>query len=357
LRIKSYFEDLLYGRKRSLLIGAVLSVLSLLYRSIIRLRQTLYQYGLLRSEKPACKVISVGNITLGGTGKTPMVIALAGLLSQKQKRPAVISRGYGRKDDSAVLIVSDGSSVLVDTLTGGDEPVLIGSKLSGVPVVVGKNRREASQFAVQRFGADLVILDDGFQHLKLKRDVDIVLIDAADPFGNGKLFPSGILREPVVSLRRAHAVVLTRADAADAVESLRERIRQVTAAPVFTSHERAADLIDTSTRDVKPLSVLRGTRMLAFSGIARPLSFAALLRSLGGVIAAECVYPDHHEYSKTDLAAIFQKAADERVSLIVTTEKDAVRLKGFNAGGIWALRIELSIVERQEWEAFLLNNV
>ncbi len=357
MRIKSYFEDLLYGRKHSLLLGAVLSALSLLYRSTISLRHALYKYGLLRSNKAACRVISVGNITLGGTGKTPMVISLAGLLSEKQKRPVVISRGYGRKDDSAVLVVSDGNSVLVDTLTGGDEPVLIGSKLSGVPVVVGKNRCEASQFAVQRFGADLVILDDGFQHLKLKRDIDIVLVDAADPFGNGKLFPSGILREPVASLRRAHAVVLTRVDASDAVEALSERIRRVTAAQIFTSHQRATDLIETSTHDVKPLAALRGTRILAFSGIARPLSFTGLLKTLGGVIAAECIYPDHHEYSKTDLATIFQKAADERVSLIVTTEKDAVRLKGFNTGGVWALRIELSIVERQEWEAFFLNNV
>jgi tetraacyldisaccharide 4'-kinase len=286
-----------------------------------------------------------------------MVIAMAGLLSRKQKKPAVISRGYGRTDDSLTLVVSDGKSVLADAETGGDEPVLIGSKLQGVPVVVGKKRYVASCYALQRFAVDLIILDDGFQHLKLKRDLDIVLIDAADPFGNGKLFPAGILREPVSSLRRAQAVILTRADAPVHVEALKENIRRVTAARIFTSRQQALDLIENRTGGIKPLSALRGTRVLAFSGIARPQSFIALLKSLGAIIAAECSYPDHHQYSKTDLATVFQKAADEQVGMIVTTEKDAVRLTGFNTGGIWALRIELCIFEQQEWETFLLNSL
>ncbi len=347
----------MYGRKQSRVLGALLSVLSMVYRFIIGLRQVLYRCGLLKSRKLDCTVVSVGNITLGGTGKTPMVIALASLLAQKQKKPAVISRGYGRKDDSVTLVVSDGRSVLTDAQTGGDEPVLIGSKLNGVPVIVGKRRYESSRYALQHFAVDLVILDDGFQHLKLKRDLDIVLVDAADPFGNGKLFPAGILREPAASLRRAHAVILTRAESSDDVDTLKDDIRRVTLAPIFTSRQQASDLIDKHSGDVKPLSALRGTRVLAFSGIARPQSFISLLKSLGATVAEECAYPDHHHYSKTDLAAIFQKAADRRVGMIVTTEKDAVRLMGFNTAGIWALRIELSIIEQQEWETFLLNSI
>ncbi len=357
MHIRTYFEDLVYGRRQSPLLGGVLSVLSLMYRSIIGLRQALYRYGLLRSKKLDCTVISVGNITLGGTGKTPMVVAMAGLLSRKQRKPAVISRGYGRTDDSLTIVVSDGKSVLADAQTGGDEPVLIGSKLQGVPVVVGKRRYEASCYALQRFAVDLIILDDGFQHLKLKRNLDIVLVDAADPFGNEKLFPAGILREPVASLRRAQAVILTRADAPVMLETLKESIRRATAARIFTSRQKASDLIDIHTGSVKLLSALRGSRVLAFSGIARPQSFITLLKSLGAIVIAECSYPDHHQYSKTDLAAIFQKAADERVSMIVTTEKDGVRLAGFNTGGIWALRIEFCIIEQEEWETFLLNRL
>ncbi len=347
----------MYGRRQSPLFGAILSVLSLAYRLIIGLRKSLYRLGLLRSKKLDCTVISVGNITLGGTGKTPMVVAISSFLSKKQKKPAVISRGYGRTDDSLTLVVSDGKSILADAETGGDEPVLMGSKLQGVPIVVGKKRYETSCYALQHFAVDLIILDDGFQHLKLKRDFDIVLVDAADPFGNGKLFPAGILREPVASLRRAQAVILTRADAPVMVEALKESIRRITTARIFTSRQQASDLIDAQSGDVKPLTALRGTRVLAFSGIARPQSFITLLKSLGAIIAVECSYPDHHQYSKTDLATVFQKAADEQVGMIVTTEKDAVRLTGFNAAGIWALRIELCIIEQQEWETFFLNSI
>ncbi len=357
MQIKCYLEDLVYGRRQSKLLGPVLSVLSLVYRVIIGLREVLYRCGLLKSRKLDCPVISVGNITLGGTGKTPMVVAVATLLAQSQKKPAVVSRGYGRADDSAIRIVSDGTSVLTDAQTGGDEPVLIGSKLQGVPVVVGKRRYEASYYALQRFAVDLIILDDGFQHLKLKRNLDIVLVDAANPFGNGRLFPAGILRDPVSSLRRAQAVVLTRTESPAAAETLSNEIRRVTAARIFTSRQRATDLIDAQSGDIKPLTALRGTRVLAFSGIARPQSFIASLKSLGAIVAAECAYPDHHQYSKTELATLFQKAADERVSMIVTTEKDAVRLARFNTGGIWALRIEFTVIEQQEWQTFLLNSL
>lgn len=347
----------MYGRRRSLLSGGALSILSLLYRAIIGMRQTLYRHGILKSTSLPCKVISVGNITLGGTGKTPMVVSIAGLFAQKQKRPVVVSRGYGRKDEAETLVVSDGKTVLMDARTGGDEPVLIGSRLPGIPVVVGSKRYLAAQYSVDRFNPDTVILDDGFQHLGLRRDLDIVLVDATDPFGNGKLFPAGILREPLTALRRAQAVIITRVDASAALEALKKRIQSITVARIFTSSQQPLDLIDNHTGDVKPLSVLRGTKVLAFSGIARPASFSSLLGSLGAVLAGECIYPDHHEYTRADLAALYKKAADDRVGMIVTTEKDAVRLRTLKPEGIWALRIELAIAEREEWETFLLNSL
>jgi tetraacyldisaccharide 4'-kinase len=354
---KKDIEDIMYGRKRSFLIEAMLFGLSLLYRAIIRMRRALYRCRMLKSHELPCTVISVGNITLGGTGKTPMVIAIAGLLAEKQRRPAVVSRGYGRKDEKSTVIVSDGKSVLADTRAGGDEPVLIGSRLSGVPVVAASRRYRAARYALEHFDAKTVILDDGFQHLGLRRNLDIVLVDAADPFGNGRLFPAGILREPASALHRAHAVVITRADASQEVDALKQRIGRITAARIFTSVQRPVDLVEIRSGEARALSVLSGARVFAFSGIARPASFLATLRALGVVIAAERAYPDHQVYDKSDLADVFQKAADHGADMIVTTEKDAVRLRELRPEGIWALRIEQEVLERREWQRFLLDGI
>lgn len=347
----------MYGRKQSPFWGALLLLISALYGAALYLRRVFFGLHIFKRKRVSCSVISVGNITLGGTGKTPTVIQIAGLLARKRMRPAVVSRGYGRKDEAELIIVSDGRSVLVDSRIGGDEPVLIASKLPGVPVVAGRKRYQAALEALRRFNPDIVILDDGFQHIQLERTLDIVLVDSRDPFGNGKLFPAGILREPIAALDRAHAVLITNADRAEDTELLKETIRQNTRARIFTSCQTPIELVGCRSGDIKPLSSLRGSKVLALSGIARPESFTSLLRSLGADIVAECAYPDHFNYQKSDLAAVFQKAADAKIGMIVTTEKDAVRLKNINADGIWALRIELTVGERDEWELFLLEGL
>jgi tetraacyldisaccharide 4'-kinase len=357
LRAESYVEDVLYGRRKALLLGPVLFFLSLVYRVALCARRALYGLHVLERKKMACPVVSVGNITLGGTGKTPVVMLIAGLLLGKQRRPAVVSRGYGRKNEGDILVVSDGQGVLQDARTGGDEPVLIGSKIPGAPVVVGRDRYRAALAAVRRFGADVVILDDGFQRVQLRRTVDIVLVDALNPFGNGRLFPAGILREPPGSLKRAHAVLITRAESADELAPLQEIIRKHTRARIFVSRQVPVDLVDCVTGEIKPLAALRGSRVLALSGIAQPVSFLSLLRSLDAVVAGECRYPDHFPYAKSDLAQVFKKAADEKISMIVTTEKDAVRLKDLKPDGIWALRIETRVDDRVAWEEFLFHNL
>jgi len=357
LPVKSFFEDLMYGRQRSLFWEGVLSVLSCLYGAAIRVRKWGYTIHILQRRGLACTVISVGNVTLGGTGKTPAVIHLAALLLKMQRRPVVVSRGYGRTNEAERVIVSDGNSILVDTKTGGDEPVLIASKLPGVPVIVGQNRYQAAQDALHRFKTDAVILDDGFQHIQLKRTLDIVLVDARDPFGNGKLFPAGILREPIASLERADAVLITNTDRVVDAALLKESIMQCTRAPIFTSHQVPIDLIDYCSGETKPLSALHGTRVFAFSGIARPASFTSMLRSLGADIVGEASFPDHYDFKKSDLAGVFQKAADDKVSMIVTTEKDAVRLQTVKHEGVWALRIELMVTEREAWENLILKGL
>jgi tetraacyldisaccharide 4'-kinase len=354
---KHYIEDVIYGRKNPLFIGALLRVLSIFYGLIIRLRNALYVHSVFKRKRLAQRVISVGNITLGGTGKTPTVMHIAEVLLKHQKHPAVISRGYGRNNESALVVVSDGDKVLVGAETGGDEPVLIGSKLAYVPVVADSNRYRAALFANQKFRNDAFILDDGFQHLSVQRDLDIVLIDASDPFGNGRLFPAGILREPLSALQRAHVVLITGADRVDDLAPLKRVIRRNTPARIFTSRQVAADLLDAVTGETKPLSSLRSTAVLAFSGIARPASFMSLLLSLGAEVKAEFSYPDHYVYKSSDLVAIRERAAKERLDMIITTEKDVVRLKGLKPDGIWALRIELKIVENEEWEAVLLHKL
>jgi tetraacyldisaccharide 4'-kinase len=355
---KSYIKDLMYGRRNSLCMGSILRILSVLYGLAVRLRCTFYVHAFFKQKKLPQRVISVGNITLGGTGKTPTVMQIAGVLCRNRKHPVVISRGYGRSDESTLVVVSDGKQVLVDAKTGGDEPVLIGSKLVDVPVVADSNRSRAALFALQKFGNDTVILDDGFQQLQVQRDLDIVLLDAVDPFGSGKLFPAGILREPLSALQRAHAVLITGAERVEDLGPLKSVIRQQnTQARIFTSCQVPSDLVDVMTGETKPLSALRGAAVLAFSGIARPASFVSLLRSLGAEVKAEFAYPDHYDYKSSDLAAIVQRAADERISMTVTTEKDAVRLRKLAPDGIMALRIELKVVENEEWEAVLLNTI
>lgn len=344
----------MYGRRRSPLLEPVLGAASVFYGLLVRLRLGLYRIGILKRKRSAQRVISIGNLTLGGTGKTPAVIQVADVLLKHGKRPAVISRGYGRKDESEIIAVSDGKNVLVDTRTGGDEPVLIASKLAGIPVVAGSNRFRAALFAHRQFATDIVILDDGFQHLRLHRNLDIVLIDAADPFGNGNLFPSGILRERPDALRRAHAVLISGTDRAD-VEAIKRTIRRHTGARIFTSCHVPTDLVDVMTGRAEPFTVLRGISIIAVAGIARPSSFLSLLRSGGADIKAFFTYPDHYDYTKSDLARFYQKAADENVKMIVTTEKDAVRLNNLKPEAIWALRIELKVIENKEWETLLLT--
>ncbi len=358
VKIKTgYIEDLMYGRKRSFFIGAILRVLSILYGIVVRVRNTLYSVSLFRQKRMQQRVLSVGNITLGGTGKTPAVMKIAETLRRHHHKPAVVTRGYGRHDESKLIVVSDGKEVQVDAEAGGDEPVLIASKLEGVPVIADRDRRRAARYASSVFGTDTVILDDGFQHRRLQRDIDIVLIDAADPFGNGKLFPAGILREPLSALRRAQVVLITGIDRSGDPEILKRTIRRFTGARIFTSHPVPVDLIDVMTGKPEPLETLRDVAVVAFSGIARPSAFASMLESLGARVQAALVFPDHYAYDKRDLDAIRLRAADEKVDRIITTEKDAVRLKTLYPNNIQALRIDLKIVENDDWEAVLLHNV
>jgi tetraacyldisaccharide 4'-kinase len=355
LSAKQYIEDLMYGRRKSFWLGPLLLLISALYGLAVTLRHGLYRLGVFKKRALPCRVISVGNITLGGTGKTPAVIAIARLLLKQGQHPAVLSRGYGRERESDLLVVSDGSMSAVDAARGGDEPLLIASKAPGVPVVVGADRYQAGRLALERFRPDVLVLDDGFQHIRLARDLNIALLDASDPVGSGRLFPAGILREPLSALKRADVVLITRADRAKDAEKLKEVIGRHTAARIFASRQSPVDLVDDMTGITRPLSSLRGEPVLAFSGIARPASFFSLLRQLGAVVRTELAYPDHYQYKNSDMDVIIRKAADEAAGLIITTEKDAMRIRALRPRGIWSLRIEQQVLEAKAWERMILQ--
>jgi tetraacyldisaccharide 4'-kinase len=356
LASRDYIEDIMYGRRSSLVMGAFLFLLSLLYGTVVRFRVLAYACGLLRSKKLPLQVVSVGNLTVGGTGKTPVVIQIAGLLQMHGRKPLVLSRGYGRADASRAVIVSDGASSIMDARSGGDEPALIALRLPGVPVVAGSDRYQAGMFAIERLRPDVIVLDDGFQHLRLSRDRNILLIDASDPFGNRKLFPAGILREPLEAMQRADIVILTRADSAGDLEALKRTIIAHTPARIFTARHAPRSLVNVASGEERPLASLRGMPVLAFAGIARPDSFASLLKDLGAEVRAVVGYPDHYQYTPADLTGLVQRAK-EQGAMLVTTEKDGVRFKDMASEGIWTLRIDLEVLEKQEWEKVLLQGL
>lgn len=318
------------------------------YALATRLRNAAFDRGLARIQRLPCRVICVGNLTLGGTGKTPTVLWLAELLLAAGRRVAVISRGYGGA--GGVRVVSDGRSLLAGWQAAGDEPVLLASRLAGVPVVVGADRVAAGRLALEEFGSELLLLDDGFQHRRLHRDGDLVLLDAADPFGGGRLFPRGRLREDPRALRRAHAVLVTRAESGPA-EPIRERLRRIAPAlPVAWGVHRPAGLVDCRSGELSEAGRLRGLRLVALAGIARPESFRQSLERAGLPPAGFLAYPDHHPYGPADLAEVARMARGCRAEGLVTTEKDAVRLAGRIPEGLpaYALRIRLEIREGLE---------
>jgi len=319
---------------------------SFFYEGAVRLRNSGYDRGISKIERLSCPVISVGNITAGGTGKTPMVITLAKGLSEKGYRPAVLSRGYGGRNSKGTTVVSDGDRIFAGPEEAGDEPVLIAESLEGVPVITGKSRFRAGRLAIGRFGADLLILDDAFQHRSLHRDVDIVLVNETAPFGNGLMLPRGELREPLRALTRADIIVMTDAGEADGSQRTEAKIeKKCPAVPLFRGNRRPLNVIDGGKGKVHSLSFLQGKRILAFAGIACPKQFRSTVEIICGSSVHFLSFPDHYRYGEDDVKKILEAAAAASVELIVTTEKDGVRLKRFPRfyAQICLLRIEMDM--------------
>jgi tetraacyldisaccharide 4'-kinase len=325
-----------------------LHLLSLPYGAAVWAKALFYSISLWNPKRLPCPVICVGNITVGGTGKTPLVMALAKGLMERGIPVAILSRGYKGNEPSGPL-VSDGQTVLLSPEESGDEPYLMAQALKGLPIFIGKDRFVNGQMALQRFGVRGLLLDDGYQHLQLHRDLNILLIDSRIGFGDHHLLPRGILREPLAHLRRAHLFVLTKVENIETCKPLENELHQFhPSLPVFHSHYEPRGLVG-PRGEWEELHSLKGKKALALSGIANPEYFSLLLRKCGMEIVSEAIFPDHHRFTNKDLASIEERR--KRVDWIVTTEKDMVKLMKLNIDSlpIRALRIEMKIWEEKEF--------
>jgi tetraacyldisaccharide 4'-kinase len=342
-------DRFLYRKEKTLgerIVLFPLYLLSLPYGWAVRLRSLFYSLKLLRTKTLPCPVISVGNITVGGTGKTPLVMTLAKGLRDRGIFVAILSRGYKRTKTSEP-VVSDGKNLFLSAEESGDEPFLMAQVCKGIPVLVGKDRFENGRVALQQFGMRGLLLDDGYQYLPLYRVLDILLIDSTFGFGDYHLLPRGILREPLSHLRRAHLFLLTKVEDPETCRSLERKIHELhPRAQVFLSHYQPMSLVN-AKGEQEELDSLKGKKILALSGIANPTYFASLLRKCGTEIVNEAIFPDHHFYTAKDLSSIKERSTG--VDFIVTTEKDMLKLRklGIDHLPIRALRVEMKIWEEE----------
>lgn len=363
-----FTADVIYDRKHGRaaeIFGSFLHALSFLFSGIVQLRWYLYEHRILRNKPLGCLVVIVGNLTVGGTGKTPIVEKFARTLHERGRKVAILSRGYKSKkepllkswwrklthgEEAPPRIVSDGKNVLLDSEVAGDEPYMLARNLPGVVVLCDKNRVKAGSYAIRRFGCDTLILDDGFQYLPLKGRLNLLLVDKTNPFGNQHLLPRGILREPIKHLSRASYIFLTKSDG-QKDEALLELIRENNPkAEIIECAHKPQYLQSFPGSDKKPLDTLKGAKIAAFSGIASPESFENMLRDFGAEIRYNRRFLDHHRFSRSEIEHVYEQAEAAEVEMIVTTEKDAVRLFEDIQPSIpvYFLRLEIDILSGEE---------
>jgi tetraacyldisaccharide 4'-kinase len=325
-------------------------ILSVFYGLGYHFKVFLYQSGMVKPKKLDTKVISIGNITLGGTGKTPLVIYLSQKLKERKLKVAILTRGYRRTKRGLTELVEENKNKIPWTEVG-DEPYLLASRLHDVPVVVSKERSTSGVCAEKKYQAEVLVLDDGFQHWKLSRDLDIVVIDATNPFGNSKLFPAGILREPLSSLRRADIFVLNKADQIVYNENLIQILRAYNQdAPIIESVYEINSIERLLDHSVIEEKNLEGKKCLAFSGIGNPVSFEKTLKRLKVEVLKHHRFPDHFFYQKKDILSLEKEAQELGVDFMITTEKDSVRILMMNEVKIpiYVFKIDLVITKGEE---------
>ena len=348
--------------KRAALLRSLLHALSQVFLVIVKLRRFLYDMRILRDSTLGVQVIAVGNLTVGGTGKTPVVEKFARELQDQGRKVAILSRGYRSKppplsqrllnkillrdDVTPPRIVSDGKSLLLDSETAGDEPYMLASNLKDVVVLVDKDRVKSGRYAIEKFGCDTLLLDDGFQYWKLRgRRRDIVLIDRQQPFGNEYLLPRGTLREPPSHVARANTIFITKSDGDTAALRARIAKHNPTAGIIeCVHHPLYFEDVFTGTRH--GLDFLRGKKIASLSGIAQPESFEQSLVKQGGELVYSKRFADHHRFSQQEILNVINRSKKRQAELIITTQKDAVRFPKIDRRDlpILFMRVEIKIL-------------
>jgi tetraacyldisaccharide 4'-kinase len=336
--MKDFLYSIVTGERRDWiahLARVPLFLLSLVYGAGVRFMLAGHASGILRRKHLSVPVISVGNLTLGGVGKTPMVIFIARMLKAKGLRPVILTRGYMPSDNHGYV---------------SDEAQVLQQVLDGITIIINPDRYKGGLEAVARHKPDVIILDDGFQHWRLFRNLDIVLVDAVNPFGNKRLLPAGILREPVSSLRRADVLVLTKTDQGEA-EQLKEQLKVLNPhAPVIETTHRPTALVNIFTGHLVQLVKL-GQPLIAFCGIGQPASFETTLKSLNADCKKFIAFADHHPYELSDMQRLKEMCQAHQTTVLVTTQKDAVKLAAFKdfwqGYDIFSLNIDLEITQGQ----------
>jgi tetraacyldisaccharide 4'-kinase len=362
---ETFFLEVIFEQrpgKRATLLRGILFGLSKVFELIVKLRRFLYNVRIFRDSTLGIQVIAVGNLTVGGTGKTPVVEKFATALRDQGRTVAILSRGYRSKppplskrlidkllfrdDRTPPRVVSDGKSLLLDSETAGDEPYMLASNLKDVVVLVDKDRVKSGRYAIEKFGCDTLLLDDGFQYWKLRgRRRDIVLIDCQQPFGNEYLLPRGTLREPPSHLARANTIFITKSDGDTA--RLRARIaRHNPTAGIIECIHHPLYFEDVFTGEQHGLDLLRGKRVASFSGIAQPESFEQSLVKLGGELVYAKRFADHHRFTQQEILNAINRGKKRQAEVIITTQKDAVRFPKIDRRDlpIYFMRVEIKIL-------------
>lgn len=366
--------DVVFGRVRGFrawTMRCLLRVLSLFFWMLVKMRIFLYRRRLKTVHYLGTLVVSVGNITTGGTGKTPVVELLSRTLAEKGRKVSILTRGYKSADLEEVQhwtdamgnpvnnlpkIASDGTVRYLGPLYAGDEPYMLARNLDGVAVLVDKDRVKSGIFAIEQLGSDTLVLDDGLQYMKLKHEIDIVLVDCGSPFGTGALLPRGTLREPRSSLKRASYIILTKSGGKPQDALIQEIRKYNSVADIIVTDHGAKYLENIFTKERKPLSFLKDKWVACLSGIARPESFEKIVEDLEAHVEIRRRYPDHYWFDQADLESFVQRCADRAMDMIVTTEKDAVRfLKPDEMDvPIYFLRVEIEILQgREHWDRMI----
>jgi tetraacyldisaccharide 4'-kinase len=334
---------------------------SSLYSCLMANRSNLYGNGFIKQHNLDVPVISVGNLVLGGTGKTPLVLYIAGFLSRHGTKPAILSRGYKGKAKAKINVVSDTTDILLDAVMAGDEPRLLAEKLPGIPVLTGKRRAVTGRFAIDSFAVDTLILDDGFQHMAVKRDLDLVLFSGHKLLGNGCVLPGGELREPVSSLKRADAFVITGVDsppAENVVEFISFLKDSFPGKPVFIGSYHAENMIPRffhGQHDTLSLADTGAMSLYGFCGIAQPESFKKIIiRSRLNLVGFH-PFRDHHTYSPDNISALCRDARKSGAQAMITTEKDFVKLRDLYNGDFPLLALPIQLLMESDFDSYLLN--